>query len=222
MSSLALRKSLPLLARVAANPSVRRFAARQIQSAWRGFRARKKVAQTGRYVKRRMGSTPVAIRMLKSARANPSRRVQQPDPVWPSDDPAVERTLYVKEICRIDQGAGIVNRNRDCLYLSGVKICCNVANATDVGCIFFNWAIVRQKSDSYPFAAQWFRSNADERAVAFDEETLTANDYHCRPLSPDDKYIVAHQRYKLAPEATGNWGNLQNTISIDKYIPLKK
>ena len=221
MSSLALRKSLPLLARVAANPSVRRFAARQIQSAWRGFRARKKVAQTGRYVKRRMGSTPVAIRMLKSARANPSRRVQQPDPVWPSDDPAVERTLYVKEICRIDQGAGIVNRNRDCLYLSGVKICCNVANATDVGCIF-STGLLYVKSLTLTLLPPNGFAAMPTNAVAFDEETLTANDYHCRPLSPDDKYIVAHQRYKLAPEATGNWGNLQNTISIDKYIPLKK
>ena len=129
MNALAVSQRINSFRRFAKNPAVRYVASRVIQRGVRAWQRRRRVMGNKR---RRMGVTPVAMRMLRSSAANPSRRVQQPDSVLPSDDPVVERTLYVKELCRIDQGTGIVNRNRDCLYLSGVKICMNVANATDL------------------------------------------------------------------------------------------
>lgn len=218
MNQLALTTALPLLKKIYANPKIRNMAAGVIQRGARRFLKRRRVRgfMTNRFKNSR------AKNVLLSKKVNPARRVQQPDRVTPTMDPAVERTLYIKEVCRIDQGTGITDRNRDALFLSGTKVCMNIFNATDVGCIFFNWCIIRPKSGTYPDASQWFRSNGEERSLSFTEDSLSANDYHCRPLNPDDKYILCHYRYKIAPEATGNWGNLQQSINVDKWQAIKK
>jgi len=185
-----------------------RYAASRIQAAWRSRRrnARRQPARA------RIG-TPVG-----SARAR-FTQVHQDNTLILKNS----RTLYVHEISDIEQGQLPNQRNRDLLNFRGVRLCLYWQNDINNRQLFVNMAVLSPKTGITIDEENFFRSNAQERGLNFEEPNLTAMDYHCRPINADKYNIITHKRFVLAsPNNELNCGNLRASIRVMKYIKIKR
>lgn len=118
-----------------------------------------------------------------------------------------DRTLYQYDITRITQGNAPNQRTRDIINFRGFKICMYILpTAVPQVPVFCNVAVISPKNNVVISPQAFFRSNAEERGVSFDNETLTALDYYCRPINSDEFNIISHKRFRLAPtDSTGQF-----------------
>jgi len=150
-----------------------------------------------------------------------SRRTQ----VWqtlPSSQ-RFDRTLYAYDCCNIEQGTAPNQRTRDILNFRGVKICMDILNTTDPDRpVFFNWAMISPKSNTFIDKAQWFRSNADNRITSFDDPNLTSMDYHCRSINTDAFNVITHKRHILAPRTSGGQYTGKTNLRVMRYVKISR
>jgi len=188
-------------------PTARKYGARIIQRAWRGYSNRRKQG-----ARKRIGM-PVGTSTARHT------QVGQVLPVTAQGN----RELYSKEITAIEQGVEPNERNRDILNFRGVKICCLFRNTANDSCLFLNYAVISPKIANNVGLQGFFRSNANQRAVDFDDTAnLTSMDYHCRNINSDLYNIITHKRLKLAARqaTTQNVGGY--TARVMRYIPIKR
>jgi len=134
-----------------------------------------------------------------------------------------DRTLYAYDVTAIEQGTLPNQRTRDIVNFRGIKICMDVLNVTDPNRpVFFNWAVISPKAANYIDELQFFRSNADNRAVNFDNATLTSMDYHCRGLNTDEFNIICHKRSILAPLSSGGQFSGKTNKRVMSYIKIAR
>jgi len=187
-------------------PHAMKYGARTIQAVWRGYRQRKQSNRS------RIG-TPVG---------RGTARHTQTGQVSPTGNQA-NRSLFVRNITDIQQGTNPNQRNRDIVNFRGVKICCDFMNVGVNVDIFVNYALVSPKAGITVDLERFFRSNAAERAIDFDDQGLTAMDYHCRAINADIYNIITHKRLRLARQsAEVQNGNFTYSRRVMRYVPIKR
>lgn len=139
------------------------------------------------------------------------------------------RTLWSDDISQLPKTTGTAgeldSRQRDIANLRGIKFCYEVRNDRSEP-MYFNWAVISPKNSdvtSIP-TADFFRDWTTARAIAF-SNTLTGNDFHCRPINTDLYDVITHKRYVLAAanESATNasyTSNRSNYVNIMKYIKI--
>jgi len=189
----------------AITPIARKYGARAIQSAFRGYRARKQSARNR--VGERVGTDRARFIQVHQT---------QPDTNQPS------RVLFVHELSDIPEGPAPNQRNRNQVNYRGVRLCGNFINTADAANLFFNYAILSPKNGYSINTAGFFRSNAEERAVDFDAVTNTSMDYHCRPINADKYNIITHKRIKIAARNTIIQNVSSSSIRVMRYVSIKR
>jgi hypothetical protein len=114
------------------------------------------------------------------------------------------RTLFNFVLTNIERGTAINQALRDSVVLHGFKICLYFENLSSDQVLNLNWAIVSPKKGASMYTQNFFRSNSGERAINFDEDGLTANDYHCRAINTDEFEIFCHKRLNILRRNNNN------------------
>lgn len=141
------------------------------------------------------------------------------------------RTLYQRNLTAILHTTtnSIQDRQRDIVNIRGFKFCFHVRNNGTVP-QYHNVAVVfdkRSNDGSATIASNdFFRGLYSERALDFDQNLLTALNFHCLPLNKDRFTILWHKRFVLGPGSTPAAAytarNRDNYKTFMKYLPLKK
>lgn len=203
-----IRKSAGMINR---SPYVRKFAARTISRAWRGYKKsrRGKRKQSPRtMIGEKVGTTVCRHCITASTMEN-----------------AAWRTLYSRDVSDISEGLGENQRNRDIANVRGFKICMELRNIhTDP--IYVNIAVLSPKAGADISPTLFFRGHGDGRGVNFDDNTLKSVDFHCRPINVDRFTLLSHTRLKLGSNTNLNssWndGTKSSYRNFNKYVALKR
>lgn len=138
------------------------------------------------------------------------------------------RTLYTYDITSVPKGTtnDIDMRQRDQVYLNGIKILMSIKN-TSPDPLHLNVAVLMNKQDPSGAisATDFFRGSGDTRSVDFNPAILNSNDFRARPVNTDKNVILMHQRYTLATDRASNAyepGFRSSYVMLDKYVPIKR
>lgn len=199
----------------------RRTIYRAATTVQRAFRtARRNRAQNAR---RRNPNTPQAARMrIGTPVGTCTSRRRETVRLLPAGQKS-DRTLYAYDVTAIPQGTGQDERDRDLLNFRGIKICWDVINTTDpIRPVFVNYAVVSPKNQAFIDESQFWRSNATNQALRWDEPTLSSMDYHCRAINTDKYNVLTHKRFILAPvDSNGQWAGTCNR-RVMRYVKVKR
>jgi hypothetical protein len=122
-------------------------------------------------------------------------------------------------------------RIMDVVNMRGIKFCRHftlVTNAysavQDDYKLYLNVAIISPKAglddaETIP-NTNFFRNDGSDRAVDFNEVTLTALDYKCNPINTDLYNVHEHKRYIIGPFSST--GANTKELHIEKWMPLKR
>lgn len=139
------------------------------------------------------------------------------------------RTLYSTDLTEISQTTtnAINQRQRDMLYMSGTKLCFEVANARTKP-LYVNIAVVHSKKDNDTVGTvgtgDFFRSNGDARTQSF-SDALSSLEFHCLPLNSDRFNVLTHKRMVLDPLTAGSGytaSDGKSFTSVDLWVPVKR
>jgi len=190
-------------------------AATTVQRAFRAARRNRAMSRRRRPVQ------PARTRIGNPVGRDTSRRTQTVQ-VLPSVQ-QFDRTLFAYNVTAIEQGTNPNQRTRDIVNFRGIKICMDILNTTDPDRpVFFNYAVLSPKSDTFIDKAQFFRSNADNRITSFDNPNLTSMDYHCRGLNTDVFNILTHKRFIMAPRQSGGQFSGKTNVRVMKYVKVSR
>lgn len=141
------------------------------------------------------------------------------------------RTLYNTNVIEIPKTTTneIDSRQRDIVFLKGVKLCFETRNLSAEP-ITFNIAYVSPKHDlDSPFTDDWFRGSGNTRSLNFDHTILNSNDFHCRPINTDKWNILMHKRFKLDPKdistsitTTRHSSTRPSYMTFQKYLKINR
>jgi len=119
-------------------------------------------------------------------------------------------------------------RERDLIYLSGIKICLTVWNnlaSTAGNELYFNVALVSAKNQRTIGATDFFRCyTGAKRGMDFTDAALTPHERYCLPINADEHVVHWHHRKILVP-GIANQGSAtkeQRPYEITKYVPIKR
>lgn len=185
--------------------------------AYRRYRGRKRKKvndNVGARGRRKIGHRP--------NQGNTKRRAFNTTQVLGSSD----RTLQTRNLCNIEFGDNVDERQRNMINIRGFKICMEFKNNL-IEPIYVNVAILHNKdsTDGEPTNTDFFRASGSNRGIDFGNAALTGLDYHCRNINTDKHVILMHRRYKLTDKSTSgtfeaNQGN--SYMTMQRYIPLKR
>jgi hypothetical protein len=138
------------------------------------------------------------------------------------------RTLMIDNLTGTDQGTANNRQDRQNTIINcrGFKVCMAVRNNIGNAPVYYNVALVSPKNSGAITTDNFFRGQGNaSRGLAFDN-SRTALEFHCLPLNTDNKYILKHKRYRLAPENGGNqqYNNQRSNsyMNINWYVKLKR
>jgi len=173
-----------------------------------------------RYARRRIGH--------KKNKSNSKRQLIKQDPVaQPSD------TLNQNILTNLGSAATLSRNTRetDSVNIAGWKICLNFRNNSDQP-LYVNVAVVSPKDQltaSIP-TSDFFRSDASQRGINFDDAGLNALQKHCMAINTDLYNILWHKRFKLAgqydsspgPDPSHFSSGYPSYMTMEKFVPLKR
>lgn len=119
-------------------------------------------------------------------------------------------------------------RERDLIYLSGIKICLTVWNnlaATAGNELYFNVALVSAKNQRTVGATDFFRCyTGAKRGMDFTDAALTPHERYCLPINADEHVVHWHHRKILVPGIANQDGPSKEVrpYEITKYVPIKR
>lgn len=117
-------------------------------------------------------------------------------------------------------------RERDLIYLSGIKICLTVwNNLSNVAGneLYFNVALVSAKNQRTIGATDFFRCyTGAKRGMDFTDSTLTPHERHCLPINADEHVVHWHQRMVLGTGSAASQPIAPRPLEITKYVPIKR
>lgn len=120
-------------------------------------------------------------------------------------------------------------RQRHQIYVSGFKICMEMTNLQPTR-LYFNFAVVSPKHATTVSTTDFFREpgGSDSKGRNFDN-TLSALEFHCNAINPDEYTILKHERMLVAGDVpatrgsgTDNWVGHANNQVRTYWIPLKR
>lgn len=144
-----------------------------------------------------------------------------------------ENTLYGGDCCNINQGDLINDRERNQIYLDGIKIDLTLWGLTNVP-VFCNIAVINTLRNNAPIPASFtsrtfFRTlGSSVRNFAFSDVNLNGFDRYSLPMATDAMAVVHRSKFLLGiPVSTtgafgGGAGGPRNWRTYKKYVPIKK
>lgn len=197
-------------AKAAYDTGMPQAAARKIGRSYRKFRARRKRERE------RVGKSP------KDVSANKIHTALDTDPVARDS-----RTLYQTEVTSI-QSAGSFNdidaRQRDQVYLNGVKLCISLQN-TSAKPLHWNVAMImnRRDPDGPIITDDFFKGSGNNRGLNFGT-LLNSNDFRARAINGDANVVLMHKRFTLSPANSTVYeeGWRPSFMNFDHYVPIKR
>lgn len=189
---------------------VARTAARKI---WRWYKKRRKVPARARVGER-------------AGRTNGKHKVT----FFESNTNKSTRTLYLQNLTDIlrTQVNDIRGRQRDVIFLSGVRVCFEIENNDTVNPMYFNFAVISPKGRNIANTVSdiensFFRSGTtDSRNVDF-ADTLASIEFHCLPINTDKWHVISHKRYRLNRRSNAiSEGSGHYYKNIDRYYKIKR
>lgn len=190
---------------------VPQMAARKIGRSYRSFRARKKTTQ-----RERVGKSPAEVSSAKIHTALDA------DPITRDS-----RTLYQTDVTTISAAGSfndIDNRQRDQVFLSGVKIAISLENTT-IKPVHWNVALImnRRNPDAAISTDDFFKGSGFTRGLNF-SNSLNSNDFRARVINQDANVVLMHKRFTLSPPNTTAYeeGWKPSFICVDEYVPIRR
>jgi hypothetical protein len=112
-------------------------------------------------------------------------------------------------------------RERDLIYLSGIKVCMNIEIALlDSSQFYVNIALVSVNNTTWVSGDEIFRNyTGTQRAKDFASNDLTAQERHCTPLNSDKYTVHKHIRAIMSPTYEDGQRLLK---SFEFYVPIKR
>lgn len=199
--------------------------ARAATGARRAFRAARTIQRNFRVIRRRYkGFTKGRIGQSAQSRANAkTHEASNLD-----GDLRASRTLYYYDLTNIAEGSTINLRQKQQVYLAGVKICFQWENEQDIP-LTMNFAVVHDKQSNNAVTAinvnDFFRATgATSRNTDF-SNVLTNNELHCNNLNTDRFTVLRHKRYLIGTKnnASGNHSNTRSSYGqIHDWISVRR
>lgn len=133
-----------------------------------------------------------------ATRKEPRRRGRQ------SSVTAIDnKTLFNVPVIEVEKNVAandsINKRSRDIIHHKGSKICFDIKSRLKVP-VYFNWAIVIPKSNTFVSASEILRADGLERDTGVDN-TATYMDLRCLPINTDLYSVVKHKKLVLLPDS---------------------
>lgn len=115
-------------------------------------------------------------------------------------------------------------RQRNIVYIRGIKICMQLKNLLPNDAVTVNWALVAPKDGTNVTTDAFFRSAGENVRSKDFSNALTNNEFHCLPINPDKLVILTHKRFKLdgSSTASGIRSLSPNFRQIDHYQEIKR
>lgn len=178
---------------------------------------------------RRKGAKKEAFRSYaRPARARlPSKRTDE----YVNETLKSTDTLFTENITLPNEGTAPHQRERNCIVLSGLKFCLEIQNNLATEELYFNIALVQDRSDPSRKTAvpvtKFFRNvTGSDRGADFPYALAIQN--HCHPINTDKYRVFMHARMRLAANSDNGTLNYKwqqkhsNTKTFMKYVRFKK
>jgi len=145
--------------------------------------------------------------------------------VLPNNRDTARQIINPQALIFINTGSGIENRERDQVYISGIKLNAHFSNNTGER-VWVNWAVIYPKRDRVISnqQADFFRDYTDERAWNANNATKQGLSWANAEINPDEFVILNRGKFLLAPgnqTGTGGIYNKNDCLNdIERYIKL--
>lgn len=139
----------------------------------------------------------------------------------------VLNSIELLQIDRMNSTFSLNHRLRDCIYLSGFKVCFSVTNLDAATFLYFNVALISAKNrGSIGDGVDFFRSyQGASRSNDFSDATLNAMDRHCLPINTDEHVVHFHERRTIVPSSDSCDNNplkVAKTFKYETWVPIKR
>lgn len=200
-----------------ANDPRNQKAARMIQAMARGVFSRRKTAKYRSNLRNQTGEPPSQVPTKQNqvrSDGNLSYNINQLHLINPVSIPR-----------RDNAATYLLNyRDRDVIYLSGVKLCFTFENqaATD-DVLYFNICFLSAKNMSTISDIDFFRNaSGTARSKNFDSADLSSHDRHCMPVNADNYLVHWHQRFMIHSSVAAGSPLSSRFVKIHRYIPINR
>lgn len=145
--------------------------------------------------------------------------------VLPNNRDSARQIINPQALIFITTGSGIENRERDQVYISGIKLNATFANNTGER-MWVNWAVIYPKRDRVISnqQADFFRDYTDERAWNANSAIKQGLTWANAEINPDEFVILNRGKFLLAPGIATPNGRIYNKNDcrndIERYIKL--
>lgn len=208
------------------DPKVRRIAAIAMQRIARGgmarsqFRAAKKAQSYKAKARRQTGEDIVGDTAKATRIRSDGAQLYATNVPYFNDPIQIDRRTTTSYLLN--------QRERDLIYLSGIKICLTVWNnlaATAGNELYFNVALLSAKNQRTIGATDFFRCyTGAKRGMDFTDAALTPHERYCLPINADEHVVHWHHRKILVPGIANQDSGTKEVrpYEITKYVPIKR
>lgn len=208
--NVALAARTARAAKTVYDTGIPQMAARKIGRSYRSFRARKNRQRE------RVGKAPSEV---------PSSKIHTALDADPTARDS--RTLYQTDVTTIVAAGSfndIDNRQRDQVYMSGVKIAISLENTSQKP-VHWNVAMVMNRRNPQDAIAtdDFFKGSGSGRGLNF-SNLLNSNDFRARAINTDANVVLMHKRFTLSPSNSTAYeeGWKPSFLCFDDYVPIKR